>query len=239
MSRYTQQILVEELGIGGQIKISNAKVLIVGAGGLGTPVATYLAACGVGTVGVIDGDKISESNLHRQFLYNPVDTTHYKSETLSNRIISQNPEIKVINYTEFLNNDNALSIIKDWDIICDCTDNLQARLLLDETCSTLSIPLIYAAVRGWEGYLTILNFKNKIRLTQIFSIESLKDESENNCNVSGIVGMTCGVLGSLQANEVLKIILDQKSLLDGEILCINTLSNSFRKFKLKGDLAVD
>lgn len=236
MARYTQQILVEELGISGQLKINNAKVLIVGAGGLGTPVATYLAAGGVGTIGIVDGDKITESNLHRQFLFNPEDKKHFKSETLSNRIITQNPEIKVISYAEFVNTENAISLLKDWDIICDCTDNLQARLLLDQTCFTLSKPLIYAAVRGWEGYLTVLNFKKKIRLTQIFSIEALKDESENNCNVSGIVGMTCGVLGSLQANETIKIILNQKTLLDGEILCINTYSNNFRKFKLKGSL---
>lgn len=233
MSRYTQQILVNELGIEGQVKINNAKILIVGAGGLGTPVATYLAAAGVGTLGILDGDNISQTNLHRQYLYTPQDVEQNKSEKLVEKIQLQNPEIKTVTYTRFLKVDNATSILKGWDIICDCTDNLQTRLILDQTCFELGIPLVYAAVRGWEGYLTILNFNKKIRLTQIFSLQDLKKEAENNCNISGIIGMTCGVLGSLQANETIKIILDQKTILDGEILCINTLLNSFRKFKLR------
>jgi molybdopterin/thiamine biosynthesis adenylyltransferase len=232
-SRYSSQIAVEEIGIGGQELFKKSKVLIIGAGGLGTPVATYLAAAGVGNVVIIDGDKISQSNLHRQWMYNANEIGKYKSEVLSAKLSIINHEININSHTTFVDENNINSFISEVDIVCDCTDNVSTRILIDETCFLLKKPLVYAAVSDWIGYLTILNGSNKIRLKDIFSAQKLNDEKNNSCSVTGIIGTTCGVLGALQASEVIKLIIGQSITLNGSLLCYDTLTNSQRIFKLK------
>jgi len=233
MARYQQQQLVSEIGEDGQRKIKAAKVLIIGAGGLGTPVATYLASAGVGCIGIVDGDVISLSNLHRQFLYTDAEVGLLKSYTLAEKLRLMNQEIAVNSYPFYLDAQNGPEILKEYDVICDCTDDVETRILIDEMCHNYHKPLIYAAILEWEGYLTVLNHNKKIRLGNIFSELSLREHAANSCSVSGIVNTTCGIVGSMQAAEVLKIILGINSNVDGSILCINTILNSYRLFKIK------
>jgi len=233
MTRYQQQQLVSEIGVKGQQKIKAAKVLIIGAGGLGTPVATYLASAGVGCIGIVDGDEISLSNLHRQFLYTDADIGSGKSDTLAKKLRLMNHEITVDSYPVYLNAHNAPGIMEQYAIICDCTDEVEVRILIDEMSYNYKKPLVYAAIVEWEGYLTVLNHKSKVRLENIFSKLSLRERAANSCSISGIVNTTCGIVGSMQAAEVLKVILDIESNVDGGILCINTMFNSCRVFKVK------
>jgi molybdopterin/thiamine biosynthesis adenylyltransferase len=232
MSRYSQQIQVEEIGFIGQNLISNAKVLIIGAGGLGTPVAIYLAASGVGQITIIDGDIISTTNLHRQFVFSQEELGLKKVDLLVQQLRKNNSTIIIDKQDVFFTVENADQLIQNCDVICDCTDNVETRILVDSKSAEFQKPLIYAAVKDWQGYLTVLNYKNKVRLTDVFPEEQLIDFSSDNCSSAGIVNTTCGILGMMQATEVLKIILQQEIELDGSILCVNTLKNKFVKLKL-------
>lgn len=234
MIRYLQQNLVSEFGRDGQSKLNEAKILIVGAGGLGTPVATYLAAMGIGTLGIADFDFIQETNLHRQFAFSPADIGKSKTEVLSARLVMQNPEIWISCLEVKLTEGNASTIVSEYDLICDCTDNVDTRLLLNSVCRDLNKKLIYGAVRGWQGYVTILHGTAQIGLTDIFSESDLIFESQNNCSVLGVISTVCGTIGSQQANEAIKIILGLQSNLDGAILCYDGLTNNSRILRLKG-----
>lgn len=230
-SRYTPQQLVPEIGKLGQEALGAAKVLIIGAGGLGTPVATYLATAGVGEIGIVDGDTISESNLHRQFMYVPKDIGESKVQVLKKRLSELNPQSEISIFPFFLDEDNAKELFDKYTIICDCSDNADTRLLTDRLCKIHNRPLIYAAVRDWQGYLTILHHQNKIELEDLFSIQHLQEA--DNCSVNGIVNTTCGILGSLQACEVIKILIGQSSEFDGNLLCVDTKYSAFRLFRIK------
>lgn len=233
MLRYQQQILLPEIGLIGQEKLKQSKVLVIGAGGLGTPVVMYLAAMGIGWIGIVDFDIIQESNLHRQILYTETDVGKSKVEVLSARIKNQNSEVQIDSIYTRLSVDNAKAIIQQYNIICDCSDNVSTRLLVDEICFNFQTPLVYGAVRGWQGYLTIFNAKKKIRLLDVFSKEDLINESKDNCGTSGIVSTVCGIIGSYQATEIIKLILEINSDLDGSILCFDALQNITTTLKFK------
>jgi len=237
--RYTQQIIVEEWGVQGQQKIAAAKVLVVGAGGLGTPLAVYLAAAGVGTIGIADADRIAETNLHRQFLYQEQDLGQSKVESLAAKLRMQNPALSCDTYPFMITVDNALNLLQRYDIICDCTDDAATRILLDKTCNALRIPLVYAAVKDWEAYIAVLHHQKKITLADIFSLTELKENALLNCATAGIVNTTCGIAGSFQANEVFKIVLGMESELDGGIGCLNAAVPLFRIFKLQSSSAAN
>ncbi len=222
-----------EVGLQGQKKIAAGRVLIIGAGGLGTPVSVYLSSAGVGTIGVIDGDKVAKSNLSRQFLFGDDEVGQLKVTVLESKLTKQNSSAQVHTYAEMLNESNAEALIGEYDIVCDCTDNAQARILCDLVCQQLQKPLVYAVVRDWIGYVTVLHHRNKISLQQIFSHDSILESSNLNCSVAGIINTTCGIAGSIQAAEVIKILLDIPSELDGSILTFNSLIPVFRLFKLK------
>lgn len=232
MSRYFQQEIVSEIGEIGQSKLKKARVLVVGAGGLGTPVAVYLTAIGIGKIGIIDGDTIEISNLNRQFLFDENQIELFKADVVTSKLRNQNPEIEIINFNFFISSENIDKIFSEFDIVCDCSDNLETRLLLDKSSLKFKKPLVYAAVKDWEGYITILNHKRKIQLKNIFPLEELFKNEIINCSTFGIVNTTCGIAGSIQTNEVIKIILDLENQLDGEILCFNALNMVFRKFKI-------
>ena len=233
--RYDAQIRVEEVGIIGQQQISKAKVLIIGAGGLGTPVATYLAASGVGTITIVDGDKVSVSNLHRQWQFSDGDIGKSKTELLKQKLNILNPEVNINSHEYNLTEENSDGLIAKHDIVCDCTDNVDARLLTDAICFKNNKPLVYAAVVEWIGYLTILNNKNKIRLLDIFREKELREQTSS-CGISGIVSTTCGIVGSMQACEVLKLILCCELTLDGVLLCVDSLKNTQRLLRIKRTL---
>jgi len=234
MVRYLQQNLVSEFSHDGQSKLSKAKILVVGAGGLGTPVATYLAAMGVGTIAIADFDVIQETNLHRQFAFSPADIGKSKTQVLSARLKIQNPGITISCLDVKLTEENASTIVSEYDLVCDCTDNVDTRLLLDNVCKNVSKKLIYGAVRGWQGYVTVLHGTAQIGLTDIFSKADLLFESQNNCSVSGVVSTVCGAIGSQQANEALKVILGLQSNLDGAVFCYDGLTNNSRILRVKG-----
>ncbi len=233
MSRYLQQQLVSEVSRGGQQKIRDAKVLVIGAGGLGVPLATYLTGAGIGKLGIVDGDTVVVSNLHRQFLYTQNDIGEKKAEVLKERLKVYNPDVELLAYPKVLDHDNAQELFSGYDIICDCTDRVEARILIAENSKVLQKPLVYAAVLGWEAYVTVLNHHNNINLEDIFSFQQMKENASNSCSVNGIINAVCGVAASTQAGEVLKIILGLESKLDGEILCMDTLTQVYRFFKIK------
>lgn len=233
MQRYQQQILVPQVLKGGQEKIGNAKVLIIGAGGLGVPLATYLASAGVGHIGIVDQDTISITNLHRQFLYTTADLNKKKVQILKERLQQINPEIQITAYCEKLDENNARELIENYGILCDCTDDTETRILIGAISASLHKPLVYAAVLEWTAYLTVLNHKQGIKLEDIFSSRALRENDLNTCNNSGIINTTCGTAATMQASEVLKIILDLESNLDGRLLCMDTLNNIFKSFKIQ------
>jgi molybdopterin/thiamine biosynthesis adenylyltransferase len=234
MSRYWQQIIVPEIGAEGQQKLAAAKVLIIGAGGLGTPVAVYLAAAGVGTIGIADGDTVALSNLSRQFLYDETNIGQSKAIVLAAKLAAQNAGITINPHEQLLNEANSSALIGQYNVICDCTDNAEARILINTTCGQLNKPLVYAVVKDWEGYVTVLHHTKKVSLEHIFSTSSLLENAALNCSVAGIVNTTCGIAGSNQACEVLKVIFGVGSELDGGILCFNSFGPLFRVFRLKG-----
>ncbi len=232
MQRYMPQIIVPEIGAAGQQQLLAARVLIVGAGGLGTPVAAYLAAAGVGTIGIADADVVKVSNLSRQFLFDETDLDKSKSLLLVEQLQRQSPGCMLQAHNEYISADNALEIFGGYDIVCDCTDNAPARLLCDSICEALDKPLVYAVVRDWQGYVTVLHHKAWLSLEDVFSEDDFFRDSNASCSQAGIVNSTCGVAGSLQATEVIKIILGIESELDGGILVFDLLKPVFRILKL-------
>ncbi len=233
MERYNKQIILPEFGIQGQKLISSSSVLIIGAGGLGSIVCSYLASMGVGKIGICDFDRVEESNLHRQFFYSPSDINAYKAEVLTTKLSLHNPNIEIFAIAEKLQKSNVSNLISDFEIICDCSDNVATRLLINKSCSSLSKILIHGAVSDWQGYLSVFHYQNKFSLTDLFdTIDFLKSES---CDVVGINSPICGIIGSHMANEVIKVILNIDSVLEGTLLYINGLTNisKYLKFKMK------
>lgn len=231
MKRYKQQIQLPEIGEEGQQKISQASVLVVGAGGLGTVVATYLVAMGIGKIGIVDFDTIEETNLHRQFLYSSNDLGKSKALVLTSKLKNQNEHLTICAYDEELTSNNFDEIIKNYSIVCDCTDNLNTRLIIDKNCFAKEIPLVHGAVSDWQGYITLLHYKNKFQYQDLFDIKTLLQA--DSCESKGISSPVCGMIGSLMSNEVVKIILGIKSNLDGGLFYVNGLTNNFKFLKLK------
>ena len=228
--RFKKQIILKNIGINGQKKILNAKVLIIGIGGLGCPLLTYLAASGVGTVGIVDPDKIEISNLSRQTLFTTKDIGKYKVDRAKYRVNSIYNKSKIKIFKKKIISNNIESIIKDFDIICDGTDNFEARYIINDECKRLKKILISAAISKFDGHLYKFNFKKKASCYRCFMPE--KPMIEKNCETEGIFSPVAGILGSLQANEVLKTILGLKKGLDNEIIIFDSIKNNFRKVKL-------
>lgn len=227
--RYTPQLALPEIGITGQQKLARAKVLVIGAGGLGNPLCASLTGSGIGHLGIADGDVVAITNLHRQFLFSAGDVGKNKATVIREKLALQNPAITLAEFPFFLTKENAREIISGYDIICDCTDNGEARILADSVCAELNKPLVYAAVSGWEGYITVLHYHKKITLSQVFPVENISDL---NCAITGIAPPVCGIAASIQAGEVLKILLEQEGVLDGKILCFNALVNTYKTLTL-------
>lgn len=231
MSRYIQQQLLHEVGISGQKKLENTSILVIGAGGLGTVVATYLASMGFGKIGICDHDVIAESNLHRQFLYTCNDIGLFKSNRLSEVLKLQNPHINVEPFCEKLDANNSSSLILPYDILCDCTDTADSRQIIDEICEKHNKILVHGAVSEWQGYVTVLHYKRKFSLSNLFDMEGYLNAQS--CSIGGINPAICGIIGGYMSNECLKICLDLDGILDGKFLYVNGLSNVNKVFSLK------
>lgn len=224
-NRYSRHILLSQIGEAGQEKLKTAKVLVIGAGGLGCPVLQYLSAAGVGTIGIIDFDKIEESNLQRQILFSVDDIGKFKAESAKNRLEKLNPYINFSVYTYKLDTSNALSLFSQYDIIVDGTDNFSTRYLVNDACVICNKPLVYGAIYKFEGQVSVFNYKNGPTYRCLFP-EPPKPGSVPNCSEVGVLGILPGIIGSYQANEALKIILEIGTPLSGKILLIDTLKTS-------------
>ena len=228
--RFEKQIIVKKIGLSGQKKIFLSKVLIVGVGGLGCPLITYLAASGVGVIGIVDFDKVELSNLNRQTLYGLNDLGKFKIFQAKKNINKINKKIKIITYNKKLTSKNIKSIFNKFDIICDGTDNYDTRYLINDYCVKKKKILISAAISKFDGHLFKFNFKKKGPCYRCFMPE--KPIEESNCQTEGIFSPVAGVMGSLQANEVLKSILNTKDFLINHMIVFDSLKTEFRKLKI-------
>ncbi|MEE4198681.1 MAG: HesA/MoeB/ThiF family protein [Bacteroidales bacterium] len=225
LSRYHRQIILPQVGESGQEKLQNAKVLVIGAGGLGSPVLLYLTAAGIGTIGVIDFDKVDLSNLHRQILFNTNDLGKHKIEIAAERLSQLNPAIKIVPYNFKLTKDNVLNIIKDYDIIVDGSDNFPTRYMVSDATVILNKPLVYGAVHQFIGQASVFNYKDGPTYRCLFP-EQPKHGETLSCSTAGVLGVLPGIIGSIQANETIKIILDIGDTLSGRLFQINSLDFS-------------
>lgn len=227
--RYARQTCLPEIGVAGQKKLGSAKVLIVGAGGLGCPVALYLAAAGVGEIGIVDEDRIEIHNLQRQILYDTYYLGRPKVEIAAEKLTDLNDEIKLTTYDLRLTTNNAESIISNYDIIADCSDNFGTRFLLNDECMAQRKTLVSAAVAGFEGQL--YTFK-----AGIANYRDIYDEPPEglipSCSQTGILGSVCGVMGSLQATEIIKEICGIGNSLAGSFLSCNFMNNNIKTIKI-------
>ena len=234
IERFSRQIVLKDIGIIGQKKILSSNVLIIGAGGLGSPVAEFLSRAGVGSIGVVDDDKVSLSNLHRQSLYNTSDIGKFKVKIAKDKIKKINPNTKVTIYKIRLNNNNFKKIINNYDYIVDGSDNFTTKFLLNDFCLKFKKILVTGAISKFDGHVFTFNFKDKkVPCLRCFFQESEISDDLLNCESDGILGSVAGIVGTIQANEVLKKILNIGTGLDGYIFILDLLHLNFRKVKLK------
>jgi adenylyltransferase/sulfurtransferase len=208
-SRYSRHIILDEVGEKGQLLLKQAKVLIVGAGGLGAPLIQYLAAAGVGAIGIVDHDKIEDSNLQRQVLFTTNDIGRYKAEVAKERVLAQNPFVEVKTFVDKFSSKNALEIANGYDMIADGTDNFPTRYLVNDTCVILGIPNAYASIFKFEGQVTVFNLKNQdgsftANYRDLYPVPPAVGTVPS-CSEAGVMGVLPGIIGALQANEVVKI----------------------------------
>ena len=233
--RYQKHLSLREIGIEGQLKIKNSSVICIGAGGLGSSVLFYLAAAGIGKLGIVDNDRVEKSNLQRQIIHETNTIGNYKIDSALQRINRFNPNVEVVTYKERINFANALEIIKNFDIVCDCSDNFGTRYLINDACLILKKPLVFGSVQGFEGQISVFNlFENSPNLRDLLP-ESPSKTNVPSCSEFGVIGVSTGVIGVLQVNEIIKIILKRGEILDGNILIFNLLTLNMRKFNLKAD----
>ena len=228
--RFEKQIVLKKIGINGQKKIFESKVLLIGVGGLGCPLLTYLAASGVGTLGIVDHDKVELSNLNRQTLFVASDVGKFKVIQAKNHINKINKKIKIKTFKLKVSLSNIKSIIKGFDIICDGTDNYETRYIINDQCKKSKKVLISAAISKFDGHLFKFNFRKNGCCYRCFMPD--KPNEENNCDAEGIFSPVAGILGSLQASEVLKTILDFKDDLNNQMIIFDSIKSNLRNIKL-------
>ncbi|SFC43551.1 adenylyltransferase and sulfurtransferase [Algibacter lectus] len=237
-NRYNRHIILSEIGQKGQDKISNAKVLVIGAGGLGCPILQYLAAAGIGNIGVIDFDVVDISNLQRQILYGTSTLGKNKAEAAKARLEDLNNDISIKAYPEKLTHKNALNLFEAYDIIVDGSDNFETRYLVSDACIIANKPLVFGAIYKFEGQVSVFNYKNGPSYRCLFP-EAPEKGTVPNCSEIGVLGVLPGIIGTMQANEVLKIILELGNTLSGKLFCYNalTLENTTLKIK-RSEIAI-
>ena len=233
IERFSRQIILKNIGVKGQEKILNSKVLIVGMGGLGCPVAEFLTRAGIGTLGIVDHDIVNLSNLHRQSLYDKNDLGKSKVKVSKKKLRNINSKIKVNTYNFKLNKKKFEKIIKLYDYIIDGTDNFIAKFLINDLSLKYNKFLVTGAISKFDGHIFTFDFKDKKTpcLRSFYQEESISDDILN-CEYEGILGTVAGIVGTIQANEILKKILKIGKNLNGFILVLDLLNLNFRKIKL-------
>ena len=228
VERYSRHIILDEVGGKGQQKIKNSSVLVVGAGGLGSPAAYYLAAAGVGTLGIVDSDVVDRSNLQRQILHNTQDIDRPKVESAAEKLEALNPNVEIITYNKFLNKDNVKDIIKDYDVIVDGVDNFPARYLLNDACVMEGINLVEAGILRFRGQVMTIKPGEGPCYRCVFT-NPPDEDAVPSCREAGVLGAIAGTIGTLQATEALKIITGVGENLIGRLLLYNAGDTSFRE----------
>ncbi|MBP5276833.1 MAG: molybdopterin-synthase adenylyltransferase MoeB [Lachnospiraceae bacterium] len=231
LERYSRHIILKEIGVKGQKKLLNAKVLIIGAGGLGAPAALYLAAAGVGTIGIVDADAVDLSNLQRQVIHTTDDIGKDKVQSAAETMRAINPDVNVITYKKYVSSDNILDLIKDYDFIIDGTDNFPAKFLINDACVMAKKPFSHAGIIRFKGQLTTVVPGEGPCYRCIFKEMPPKDAIPT-CKQAGVIGAMGGVIGSLQAMEAVKYITGVGNLLVGYLLTYDALKMEFHKIKL-------
>lgn len=229
-SYYQRQLSLPELGSKGQQKLRDARILVIGAGGLGCPALTYLAAAGVGTLGIIDFDRVEMSNLHRQILFTVADIGRFKAEVAAERLRLLNPHVHVNTYLEGLNRENALSIIGTYDLVVDGSDNFPTRYLVNDACVLLNKPLVFGSIYKFEGQVSVFNYQNGPTYRCLYPTPPGEGEVPN-CAEIGVLGVLPGIIGSLQAVEVIKILTGLGEVMSGKVLLYDALRASFQTFR--------
>ncbi|WP_299551234.1 molybdopterin-synthase adenylyltransferase MoeB [Seonamhaeicola sp.] len=230
-NRYNRHIILSEIGPEGQDKLSKARVLVVGAGGLGCPVLQYLTAAGIGTIGIIDFDTVELSNLQRQVLFGDSSLGANKATAAKKRLEDLNGDIKINAYPEALTYQNALELFNQYDIIVDGSDNFETRYLVNDACIITNKPLVFGAIYKFEGQVSVFNYQNGPSYRCLFPNPPQKDAVPN-CSEIGVLGVLPGIIGSMQANEVIKLILGIGTVLSGKLLCYNSLTNQTSTLKI-------
>ena len=233
IERYSRQIILKNVGTIGQKKIKRAKILIIGAGGLGCPVAEYLTRAGVGVLGIIDNDTVGLSNIHRQSLYDLNDLQKPKVKCAKRKLKKINPKLKINIYYSRLNKNNGINLIRQYDFIVDGSDNFKTKFLINDLSLKFKKFLVVGAISKFEGHIFTYNFSNKRNpcLRCFFQEKKISDDILN-CEYEGILGTIAGTIGIIQANEILKQILNIGKNLNNQILIIDLLNLNFRKAKI-------
>lgn len=229
---YNRHLILDKIGEEGQLRLKNSSVLVIGAGGLGCPMLQYLAAAGVGSIGIIDGDVVEASNLQRQILFGHTSIGQSKAIEARKRLNDLNPYIKVNAIAEHLSIENAKDIISAYDIMVDCTDNYPTRYLVNDVCVLLGKPLVYGAIHKFEGQVTVFNYENGPTYRCLYP-ELPSSASTANCSESGVIGVLPGIVGILQANEVIKMITQMNHVLSGKLLVYSSTNNQMRSYTIE------
>ncbi len=232
--RYQRHLLLPEVGTEGQAKLLSSRVLMLGAGGLGSPAALYLAAAGVGTLGIVDMDEVDASNLQRQILHNLDRIGDRKVDSAKKTLTLLNPDVNVVTYDTRLEASNIIDIISGYDVIVDGADNFPSRYLLNDASVKLGIPVVHGSIFRFEGMVSVFDPKNGPTYRDMVP-EAPPAELAPSCAEAGVLGVLPGIVGSIQALEVIKLLLNLGEGLSGRILAIDTTDMSFRTFKLKAD----
>lgn len=230
--RYSRHIILQDVGGVGQKKLLKAKVLLVGAGGLGSPAAMYLAAAGVGTLGLVDFDKVDLSNLQRQILHRTKDVGRPKLDSAADTLNALNPDVKVVRHNVVLNSENVMDVIKDYDIVVNGTDNFPTRYLVNDACVFAGKPLVDGSIFMFEGQVTVYDAKHGPCYRCLFPTPPPPGEVPS-CQEAGVLGVLPGIIGSIQAVEAIKLILGKGDPLIGRLLLFDALPMEFRELKVE------
>lgn len=230
--RYSRHLILPEVGLEGQKRLKAAKVLCIGTGGLGSPLLLYLAAAGIGQIGIVDFDVVDHSNLQRQIIHGTSWVGKPKIESAKNRILEINPACQVELYETRLSAENALDILRPYDVVVDGTDNFPTRYLVNDACVLLGKPNVYGSIFRFEGQATVFNYEDGPNYRDLYP-EPPPPGMVPSCAEGGVLGVLCGIIGTIQATETVKIVLGQGRTLSGRLLLYNALEMSFRELKLR------
>jgi molybdopterin/thiamine biosynthesis adenylyltransferase/rhodanese-related sulfurtransferase len=241
--RYQKQLLLKEMGLAGQNKLNQARVLVIGAGGLGCPALQYLAAAGIGTIGVVDFDVVEISNLQRQILYTLDDIGKPKAETAARQLRKLNPEIQIDIYNDRITNRNAIELITNYDLVIDGSDNFSTRYMVNDACVLLDKPLVYGAVLRFEGQVGVFNLADELSTIKTNYRDLFPQPpaaaSSVSCNEAGVIGVLPGIIGIMQATEAIKIVTGIGKPLCNSILSYDALNSSFYEFSISPNEQAD